>query len=103
MIGDRLSETRKFYNDTQAMLAKRLKVSVSTVRSWEQEKSSPPHEMLVSICRMYHVSADYLLGLSNVAPEMVEHSRLELLSPEELEELQSFERYLLWKRKKTAL
>ena len=64
MIGERLAEIRKDYGDTQATLASRLNVSLSSVRSWEQEKSSPPHEMLVTICKLYRVSADYLLGLS---------------------------------------
>lgn len=62
MIGERLAEIRKDHDDTQAILADRLNVSISSIRSWEQEKSSPPHELLVKICRLYHVSADYLLG-----------------------------------------
>ena len=50
MIGERLAEVRKDHGDTQAALAKRLRVTLSAVRSWEQEKSSPSHEMLVAIC-----------------------------------------------------
>lgn len=42
MIGERLAEVRKDHGDTQAALAKRLRVTLSAVRSWEQEKSSPP-------------------------------------------------------------
>ena len=52
MIGERLSEVRKDHGDTQSSLAKKLNVSVATVRSWEQEKSSPAHEILVNICKM---------------------------------------------------
>ena len=101
MIGERLSEVRKDHGDTQSTLAKKLNVSVATVRSWEQEKSAPPHELLVNICKLYHISADYLLGLSNVDPAYVQHRRLEAFTSEELKELRSFERYLLWKRKNT--
>ena len=68
MIGERLADVRKDHGDTQAALADRLKVSLSSIRSWEQEKSSPPHELLVSICKIYEVSSDYLLGLSDVDP-----------------------------------
>ena len=68
MVGERLAEIRKDHNDTQAVLAKKLNVSVTTVRSWEQEKSSPSHDALVAICRLYRISADYLLGLSEVDP-----------------------------------
>mgnify|MGYP004599613737 CR=1 FL=1 len=98
MIGERLAEVRKDRDDTQSALAARLNVSLSSIRSWEQEKSSPPHEMLVNICRLYHISADYLLGLTNVDPTYVQRKRLELFSESELEELQRFEKYLLWKR-----
>ena len=99
MIGERLSEIRKDYHDTQSALAAKLNVSVSAVRSWEQEKSAPPHELLVSICRLYHVSSDYLLGLSNVDPVYVQRRRLETFTSDELKELHSFENYLLWRRK----
>lgn len=99
MIGERLADVRKDHGDTQAALADRLKVSLSSIRSWEQEKSSPPHELLVSICKIYEVSSDYLLGLSDVDPAMSSCRRLESFSGEELEELRSFENYLLWKRK----
>lgn len=68
MIGDRLKEVRKDHHDTQADLAKKLKISVFTVQSWEQEKSEPSHEMLTSICRLYDVSSDFLLGLRNNDP-----------------------------------
>lgn len=99
MIGERLAEIRKDHDDTQAILADRLNVSISSIRSWEQEKSSPPHELLVKICRLYHVSADYLLGLTSIDPAYVQRRRLESFSNLELEELQNFESYLIWKRK----
>ena len=98
MIGERLAEIRKDHDDTQAILADRLNVSISSIRSWEQEKSSPPHELLVKICRLYHVSADYLLGLTSIDPAYVQRRRLESFSNLELEELQNFENYLIWKR-----
>ena len=88
MIGERLAEIRKDHDDTQAILADRLNVSISSIRSWEQEKSSPPHELLVKICRLYHVSADYLLGLTSIDPAYVQRRRLESFSNLELEELQ---------------
>jgi transcriptional regulator with XRE-family HTH domain len=100
MIGERLAEIRKDYGDTQATLASRLNVSLSSVRSWEQEKSSPPHEMLVTICKLYRVSADYLLGLTGVDPAYNQRKRLESFTGAELEELKNFENYLLWKRGK---
>ena len=97
MIGERLQEVRKDHGDTQQTLAEKLHVTIGAVRCWEQEKSSPSHEMLVAICRMYHVSSDYLLGLSNVDP--LEEQRLRSrLTPENLAALHHFERFLLWQQ-----
>lgn len=100
MIGERLSEIRKDHGDTQASLAMRLGVSLPTVRAWEQEKSSPSHEMLVSICRLYHISADYLLGLTNVDPAYMHRRQSAALTAEELNLLREFEAYLIWKRRR---
>ena len=97
MIGERLSEIRKDHGDTQADLAARLNVSLAAVRSWEQEKSSPSHEMLVSICKLYQVSSDYLLGLTRTDPYQAQRQR-ERLTSEELAEMQMYSEYLLWKR-----
>ncbi len=100
MVGERLAEVRKDHNDKQATLAKRLGVSLQTVRSWEQEKSSPSHEKLVTICRMYRISADYLLGLSDVDPAYDPRGNQRRFTDEEWRALREYEEFLLWKRKK---
>lgn len=99
MIGERLAEIRSFCGDTQAALAQKLGVSTFTVSSWEQEKSSPDHSTLVRICKLYKVSSDYLLGLSNVDPAYVQRRRLEQFNKDELREIRDFEEFLIWKRK----
>ena len=71
MIGARLADLRDWNNQTQEDLAKALNVATSTIRSWEHEKSSPNHEMLIAICRYYGTSADYLLGLTDIAPSIL--------------------------------
>lgn len=93
MIGELLAEVRKDHHHTQQDLADLLHVSISTVRSWENEKSSPSHEMLVSICRLYNVSSDYLLGLTRI-------ERPEEFTREELAKIREFEEFLVWKRRK---
>lgn len=98
MVGERLAEIRKDCGEKQSELAKVLCVSLSTVRSWEQGKSSPSHEALISICKRYHVSADYLLGLSDVDPVYLRRQRISHFTKEELRELQDFCTFLLWKR-----
>lgn len=91
MIGEILAEVRKDHGDTQRDLAAKLHVTVSAVRSWEQEKSSPSHETLVSICRLYNVSSDYLLGLTRI-------ERPEEFTREELVQIRDFEEFLMWKK-----
>lgn len=94
MIGERLQEIRKDNGDTQQSLADKLHVSLHAVRCWEQEKSDPSHDTLVAICRLYHVSSDYLLGLTD---EDVTHTlyRRKKLSPENQAILKRFETFLL--------
>ena len=94
MIGERLQEIRKDHGDTQQTLAEKLHVSLFAVRCWEQEKSAPTHETLVAICKLYQISADYLLGLSNEDPAYVQRKR-KALTPENREILKKFETFLL--------
>ena len=102
MIGDRLKELRHDHNDTQEDLAEKLNISKFTVQSWEQGKSEPNHEMLVSICRLYHVSSDFLLGLSDDDPVFY-HTMEMRLSQESRTLLKEFSDFLFRKeRKKSA-
>lgn len=99
MIGERLAEIRKDHNHTQQELAELLHVSTPAVRAWEQEKSAPSHEMLIAICKLYHVSSDYLLGLSSEDPRYERNITLSRLSKEDLREMADFEAFLLWRKK----
>lgn len=99
MIGDRLKEIRGDFGDTQQDLANKLNVSKFTVQSWEQEKSSPSHELLVKICRLYGVSSDFLLGLSDVDP-VFSARREQKLNDENLNTLRKFENFLINEQKK---
>ena len=99
MKGDRLAEVRSFRGDTQATLAEKLHVTHYTVSSWEQEKSSPREETLVEICKMYGVSADFLLGLSDDDPDFDRQRRQEKLTKDERADVRAYTEYLLWKRK----
>ena len=99
MIGERLAEVRKDHGDTQQTLADKLNVTKHTVSSWEQEKSEPYHEMLIKICKLYAVSSDYLLGISNVDPAYVK-KRPELFSAEDQALMKEFESFLRWRGQK---
>ena len=62
---NRLKELRKEEELTQKQLAKYLNVSYRTVSSWEAGTRQPDYEILISLCKYFDVSADYLLGLTD--------------------------------------
>lgn len=99
MVGERLAGIRSDHDDTQGVLAEKLNVSVSTVRSWEHNHSAPSNEILVQICKMYGVSADYLLGLADYDPDYTRRLHQAKFTESERRELKEYEQYLLWKRK----
>lgn len=99
MIGERLAEVRKDHGDTQKTLADKMNVVVHTVSSWEQNKSEPNHEMLVRICCLYHVSADYLLGLSNTDPAY-ESRKAAALGDDDRALLKDMTEFLRWRNQK---
>jgi transcriptional regulator with XRE-family HTH domain len=64
-ISQRIKEIRTDNKLNQSEFGKSLCVSQDTVSLWENSKSSPNIEFVISICRLYDVSADYLLGLED--------------------------------------
>lgn len=57
-----LKELRKSYNLTQDGLAKKLKISRSTVGMYEKGAREPDFETLELIADFFNVDTDYLLG-----------------------------------------
>ena len=47
---------------SQSQLAKKLDVTRSSVNAWEMGLSAPTTQYVVALSRLFHVSADYLLG-----------------------------------------
>lgn len=64
-MGQRLKELRKEHKITQEKLASLLHTSQSTIADYEKGKNTIPTPFLYTICKKYHVSADYLLGRTN--------------------------------------
>lgn len=64
MICDRIKQLREQAGYSQAQLAKRLDVTRSSVNAWEMGLSMPTTQYVVTPAKLFHVSADYLLGLT---------------------------------------
>ena len=64
-IGNRIKELRKDYNLSQAKLGDLLSVSQDTISLWENNKALPNTEYLILLCKIFDISADYLLGLED--------------------------------------
>ena len=64
MICDRIKQLREKAGYSQAQLAKRLDVTRSSVNAWEMGLSMPTTQYVVTLAKLFHVSADYLLGLT---------------------------------------
>ena len=65
MIGDTIKRLREDAGISQSSLAKKLNVTRSAVNAWEMGLYVPTTQYVVDIARLFHVSSDYLLGLTS--------------------------------------
>ncbi len=64
-IGTRLKELRQKKSLRQEQVAEIIGVNKSTISAYEIGGRQPSFDILVSLARFYHVSTDYLLGLTD--------------------------------------
>ena len=64
MISEKIRALRAERNLSQSELARRLGLSRNGVNSWEQALSAPSLTYLVELAKFFHVTTDYMLGLS---------------------------------------
>lgn len=65
-IGSIIKELRRENKMTQTILAKLLSTTQDTISLWELGKSYPDIIMVVKLCKIFNVTSDYLLGLSDI-------------------------------------
>lgn len=63
-ISEKIKELRLEHGFTQIELANLAGVKQSCVSKWERGATLPDSDMIVSLCKIFDVSADYLLGLT---------------------------------------
>lgn len=65
MIYEKIKALREEAGYSQSQLAKKLDVTRSSVNAWEMGLSTPTTNYVVALAKLFHVSTDYLLGISN--------------------------------------
>ncbi len=63
--GERLYNERKQSKMTLEKIAEELNISYQAYRKFEKNECYPSVETLIKIAKMYNLSTDYILGLTN--------------------------------------
>lgn len=82
-MGEKLKYLRQTKNLTQKQVADRLGLAISAISSYESGSRYPSYEALIKLARMFHVSTDYLLGITdkrNIDVTDLDTEEIELLS-----------------------
>lgn len=64
-VAKRLKQLRESAKLTQEQLAEKLNLVKSTVSSYENNRSTPDIEMIIAYAKIFNVTSDYILGLTN--------------------------------------
>lgn len=65
LFAQRVREVRKLQGETQKQLGDAIGTKANNVSEIESGKKTTTSEKIAKLCRHYHVSADYLLGLTD--------------------------------------
>lgn len=63
-LPEKLRKLRLQHNFTQKTVARRLNVTSAMISAYEAGDRSPSLDNLKSLAKLYHVSTDYLLGVT---------------------------------------
>lgn len=65
---ERIRNLREDFDLTQAEVGKQVNVPQRTYAYYESGERMIPPQVLIALARFYHVSVDYLLGLTDQKP-----------------------------------
>ena len=81
-FGERLYELRKEHDLQQSELGSFFDLSPSTIGSYERGDRAPDYFQIIRFAEHFHVSVDYMLGLTNekmTVDEYINQEKIELL------------------------
>lgn len=73
-IGERIRDLRIKLEWTQDFLAQKIGTSKYVISNWERGIANPDYKQIVLLCNFLNVSADYLLGIIEVAAPYYQNS-----------------------------
>ena len=65
-LGNRIRFLRKEIGLSQEQLSNKLNTTQDTISLWELNKSFPDVVNIIKLCKLFDVSADFLLGLKEI-------------------------------------
>ncbi len=65
-VGKRLKESRKANKLTQRQVSEMLGIVLQQYQTYESGRYQLDYDKLIKVCKILNVSADYLLGLSEI-------------------------------------
>lgn len=68
----KLKEIREYEDYSLAEIAQKIHVSKSSYADWESARAVIPLKHMVSLANVYHISLDYLFGLSDDMSKILE-------------------------------
>ena len=66
----RLKEIREFHELTQEQVAKGIGMKQAQYQRYEAGKNEIKATHIIKLCKFYDLSADYILGITNIQREM---------------------------------
>lgn len=82
-MGEKLKSLRIEKKLTQKQVADRIGLAISAVSSYESGTRYPSYDVLVKLARIFHISTDYLLGMTdkrNIDVTGLNDNEIELVS-----------------------
>lgn len=82
-MGEKLKVLRLEKKMTQKQVADIIGLAISAVSSYESGSRYPSYDVLVQLSRIFHVTTDYLLGMTdkrNIDVTGLDDSEIELIS-----------------------
>ena len=69
-IADRIRDLREDQDLNQTQIATLLNTSQTVYSRYERNERDLPIDLLITLCKFYNVSADYILGFTNIKTQL---------------------------------